>query len=303
LEGEHMVRVSNNLQIAAALLLCAAAAGCSSSDDSKSAGLLLPRLISFSPMYSAFDDNAHEYALTPSVPSAAATSKDADPVVAASIKWDVDAAFVKRDEFPELANSVKLTTKKTGETTVKVTAKTLSGQSVRGEAKLTISKASQSEWDAGEARYNNGMMITWMRPTMAASGEGTCGLPVTIDLPKTSACGNCHNSMANAISVEHTPTQTGGYSNEDLVNIFTTGAKPAGGTFNSPFLKNAPMPDCIYAAFHTWEMTDDEKKGIVWKLRSIAPRVQEEIDFGRLMMAARAMMQASGDMAAAPATP
>lgn len=296
-----MVRVSTNLQAAASFLLCATLAGCSSSEEKPVT--LLPQLISFTPMYSAFDDGAHEYALTPSVPSAAEGSKDADPIVASSVKWDLDQAFVKRDEFPDLPAAVKLTTKKSGETTVKVTAKTLSGNAVRGEAKLTISKASQSEWDAGEARYNNGMMITWMRPTMAAAGEGTCGLPVTIDLPKTSACGNCHNSMANAISVEHTPTQTGGYSNEDLVNIFTTGAKPAGGTFNSPFLRNAPMPDCIYAAFHTWEMTDDEKKGIVWKLRSIAPRVQEEIDFGRLMMAARAMMQASGDMAAAPATP
>jgi hypothetical protein len=290
-----MVRVSNNLQIAAALLLCAAAAGCSSSDSTPPSALL-PHLISFSPMYSAFD-GAHEYAVTPSVPSAAEGAKDADPVVASSIKWDVDTAFVKRDEFPELGAAVKLTTKKDGATTVKVTAKTVSGQSVRGEAKLTISKAAQTEWDAGEARYNNGMMVTWMRPAMAAAGEGTCGLPVTIDLPKTSACGNCHNSMMG-LSVEHTPTQTGGYSNEDLVNIFTTGQKPAGGTFNSPFLKNAPMPDCIYKAFHTWEMTDDEKKGIVWKLRSIAPKVQEEIDFARLAMQARDQMAGA---AAAPA--
>ena len=94
----------------------------------------------------------------------------------------------------------------------------------------------------------------------------------------------------SGLTIEHTPTQTAGYSNEQLVNIFTTGAKPAGGTFNSPFLRSAPMPDCIYAAFHTWEMTDDEKKGIIWKLRSIAPKVQEEIDFGRLAMQARMMM-------------
>jgi hypothetical protein len=290
-----MVRVSKNLPAAATLLLCATLAGCSSSDKADTAPLL-PKLISFTPMYSAFD-GAHDYALTPSVPSAAPTTKDADPVVASSIKWDLDAAFVKRDEFPDLPSAIKLTTKKDGKTTVKVTAKTMSGQSVRGEAALTISKASQTEWDAGEARYSNGMMITWMRPMMAAMGEGTCGLPVTIDLPKTSACGNCHNSM-NAFSVEHTPTQTAGYSNEDLVNIFTTGAKPAGGTFNSPFLRNAPMPDCIYKAFHTWEMTDDEKKGIVWKLRSIAPKVQEEIDFGRIAMQMRGMA-GGGDMAAA----
>jgi hypothetical protein len=290
-----MVRVSKNLQGAAKLLLCAALAGCSSSGD-EDPGVNRPNLISFSPMYSAFD-GTHEYAVTPSVPSAAEGSKDSDPVMASTIKWDVDGAFLKRDEFPELTAAVKLTTKKAGSTTVKVTAKTLAGVQIRGEAKLTISPAQQNEWDAGEARYNNGMMITWMRPVMAASGEGTCGLPVTIELPKSSACGNCH-AATSMITIEHTPTQTAGYSNEDLINIFTTGAKPAGGTFNSPFLRSAPMPDCIYAAFHTWEMTDDEKKGIIWKLRSIPPKVQEEIDFGRLAAQAR-MMQ----MQAPPAMP
>lgn len=292
-----MVRVPMNLQRAAKLLLSAATlVGCSSSADEPT-GQLRPNLISFSPMYSAFD-GTHEYAVTPSVPSAAENSMDSDPVMAATIKWEIDGAFLKRDEFPELTAASKLTTKKAGKTVVKVTAKTLGGLDVRGEAPLTISEASQAEWDAGEARYNNGMMIPWMRPAMAAQGEGICGLPISIELPTSAACGNCHNSM-NAISVEHTPTQTAGYSNEDLVNIFTTGAKPAGGTFNSPFLRMAPMPDCIYSEFHTWEMTDDEKKGIVWKLRSITPRVQAEIDFGRLAQMARAAMQANAG--AAPA--
>jgi hypothetical protein len=251
-------------------------------------------------MYSAFDDGTHEYAVTPSVPSAKENSTDSDPVMASTIKWEVDGAFLKRDEFPELSASVKLTTKKVGETKVTVTAKTLGGTQVRGEAKLTISPAKAAEWEAGEARYNNGMMIPWMRPAMAAAGEGTCGLPVTIELPASSACGNCHNSATSmGISVEHTPTQTAGYSNEDLINIFTTGAKPAGGTFNSPFLRAAPMPDCIYAAFHTWEMTDDEKKGIIWKLRSIAPKVQAEIDIGRLAAQAR-MMNAGAAPTPAP---
>jgi hypothetical protein len=293
-----MVRVSNNLQRAAMLLLCAAPlVGCSSSDgDDKPAGTKRPALISFSPMFSAFD-GTHEYAVSPSVPSAAENSADSDPVMAGTVKWQVDGAFVKQDEFPELTAAAKLTTKKAGKTMVKATAKTLGGVEVWGESELTISEAKQTEWDAGEARYNNGMMITWMRPAMAAAGEGTCGLPVSFELPTTSACGNCHNPM-NTISVEHTPTQTAGYSNEDLVNIFSAGQKPAGGTFNSPFLRNAPMPDCIYGEFHTWEMSDDEKKGIVWKLRSIAPRVQQEIDFGRLAMMARAAMMAGG---AAPA--
>ena len=97
-----------------------------------------------------------------------------------------------------------------------------------------------------------------------------------MDLPRTSACGNCHNPRS-MLTVEHTPTQTAGYSDEQLIEIFSEGKKPAGGTFNSPFLRAAPMPDCIFEEFHTWEMTDEEKIGIVWKLRSLPPKVQEEI--------------------------
>jgi len=287
-----MVRVSKNLQGAAKLLLCAALAGCSSSDDGgESAGTLRANLIKFSPMYSAFDDGAHEFAVTPYVPSAAMGTTDSDPVMASSLKWDLDTSFVKQDSFTELEGATKLTMKKAGKTVVKVTGKTVGGVDIRGEAPLNIDTASASEWEAGEARYNNGMMISWMRPEMVAEGEGTCGLPVTIELPKTSACGNCHNAMAeNPITIEHTPTQTAGYSREQLIDIFTTGAKPAGGTFNSFFLMNAPMPDCIYKAFHTWDMTEDEKNGVVWKLRSITPKVQEEVDWMALAARARAMM-------------
>lgn len=165
-----MLRVSMNLRGAANLLLCAAlAGGCSSSDSGDEEGTKLPNLISFSPMYSAFD-GTHEFAVTPSVPSAKEGTGNADPIVASSLKWKVDEAFVKRDEFPELAASVKLTTKKAGKTTVSVTAKTMSGQTVRGESILTIDSGNMTEWEAGETRYNNGMMIPWMRPAMAQDG-------------------------------------------------------------------------------------------------------------------------------------
>jgi cytochrome c553 len=243
---------------------------------------LVEDLIQFSPMYSAFDDNMHEYAVTPSVPSAAESSLAADPVRPESLVWSVDTAFVKVDEFPDLPAAIRLTTKRAGRTVVRVTGETVSGVKVRGEATLQISRASAVEWDAGEARYNNGVMIEWMPPAPAAAGEGICGLPIAaFDTNTAAACGNCHTSQNNGTTVEHTPTQTAGYSDEKLIEIFTMGAMPDG-KFSSPFLKMAPMPECIFKAFHTWEMTDDEKKGIVWKLRSLPPKVQAEIDFGRL---------------------
>lgn len=252
------------------LLLCVVFVGCTSSAEETDAGPSGFQLITFTPMFSAFD-GVHEYAVTPSVPSASPSAKEADPLLASSIQWELDGAFVKKSDFADLPAAIRLTTKKSGITTVGVRVKTLTGVAVRSEAKFTISKAHASEWDAGEERYQDGEK---MRSATTAESLGKCGLVSGIDLPKDAACSTCHNAMSS-VTIEHTPTQTAGYSDQDLIDVFTHGAKPAGFTYNSPFLRAAPMPDCLYKAFHTWEMTDDEKNGIVWKLRSIAPKVQE----------------------------
>ena len=260
-----------NLHASGTLLLGAALFGCASSEEQWDIGGPELGLIAFTPMFSAFD-GLHEYAVTPSVPSAAANSKDTDPVLASTVKWEVDGAFVKQSEFSDLPAAIKLTTKRAGTTKVSVTVKTLSGKSASSSAKLSISMATPEEWAAGEPRYNSDMPTTWG----AAEGETICGLAAAVELPKTSACANCHSPSGSMFAVEPTPTQTAGYSNEDLVNIFTQGAKPAGGVFNSPFLRSVPMPACTYRAFHTREMSDEEKNGIIWHLRSIAPKSSDD---------------------------
>ena len=259
----------------AKLLLSVVLVSCSSSVEEGDELDLHPNLILYSPMYSAFD-GTHDYALTPYVPSAAASKAD-DPILASSIEWLVDDTFVKREEFRDLPAAIKLVTKRAGKTPIVVTGKTLSGHAIRADAELTISKATEYEWMAGEARYNNGVT----RSRERANLPDGCGLVFNIDVPDTmTTCRNCHNPM-NMVSSEPTPTQTAGYSNDQLIKIFTEAEKPAGGTFNSPYLRSAPFPDCLYNQFHTWEMTDDEKRGIVWKLRSITPKVQEEVDAQR----------------------
>jgi hypothetical protein len=65
------------------------------------------------------------------------------------------------------------------------------------------------------------------------------------------------------------------FTDIDSAILLTTrreGTKPVGYTFKSDLLTTAPMPDCIFEAFHTWPIDDDGKKGLVWKLRSITPR-------------------------------
>jgi len=230
-------------------------------------------------------------------------------VIASSLKWEVDAKLVKDEgPFDGLPGGRLLTTKGSGNTVVKVSGTTKAGVKVRGEATLKISKASADEWTKGDSRYNNGKMLDLggLRPMMAAPGEGLCGVPIgAIDIPKDSACSNCHNSQ-NAFSIEHTPTQTAGYSDDDLIQIFTKAQKPVGGTFNSPILKplaanNPAMAECLYKAFHTWDIDPETQRGVVFKLRSITPKKQEALDIGRIRAAMMAAAANAGGAAGAPA--
>jgi len=308
-----MLRVSNNLRNAAkSMLLCAAIAGCGGSDDDGKSSALpgekLANLIQFSPMYSAFG-GAQVYSLTPFVPTADPATKDSTPVMASTIKWVTEDKFVKQDQFGDIPGAIKLTTKATGTTKVQFTATTVAGKQINSEAQLTISKADDAEWAKGDARYSGGAPIDFRSmlsgaTAMPAAGGGVCGLPFNImaSLPKDASCTNCHNTGGNAIAVEHTPTQTAGYSDDQLIAIFTQGQKPAGYQFNSIFLKMLPQPDCIYSMFHTWTIDEETKRGIVLKLRSIEPKKQAELDLAKLIQMGRdARAAAMGGAAGTPA--
>lgn len=242
-------------------------------------GLIQPEFL-----YSAYE-STRTYQVTPSVP-AAAEGWEGEAVLASSVRWSVDSLYVTSGTFPELIGAVRLTMKRSGSTVVKVTATTLSGEQVRGEATLRIDAVSATEVAAGETAYSTVRLLDWTPAEGAAEGEGACGLPATISLPATSACNNCHN-QSSTISVEHTPTQTAGHSDAALINLFTTGTRIPGEPFHSPFLRSAPMPDCLFTRFHTSELTDEEANGIVAKLRSLPPKVMQEIDFARLAEEAR----------------
>jgi hypothetical protein len=250
-------------------------------------GVLRPGLIQFAPMYSAYDGE-HTFQLTPSVPSASSSSTDADPVDASTLEWQVDSAFVKVDAFTDLPAAVLLTTKKAGKTVIKVSGMTKRGVKVRGEAQLMIAQAKPEEWASGDERYSNGSAINTAVMGPSGGSSGPCGLPTTVSVPKDASCTNCHNS-SGGLSVEQTPTQTAGYSDDQLLEIVTQGVKPSGG-FTGMFLKNTPMPDCLFKGIHSLTLNDDQKKGIVWKLRSLTPMKQESIDIARL----RAMAGAAG---------
>jgi hypothetical protein len=97
--------------------------------------------------------------------------------------------------------------------------------------------------------------------------------PMGIDIPDNLQCSNCHSEVADALDVEHTPQQTGGYSDDELISIFTMGQKPGDAKFHTPF------PEALYMRFHTWEATEEEREGLVTYLRSLTPKTQGPLDF------------------------
>jgi hypothetical protein len=218
----------------------------------------------FNPMYSAYDGE-HDFKIPAIVQGVQ------------RVRWSALPADAV-DMVPDSATGgVLITTRKPG--TVKIIAR---AGLLSGSADLFITDATPADWATGNDRYNN--MIPFPEfdipdggIEIPDGGFGDGGFDAGgFTIPNDLSCRNCHGAGAEALDVEHTPQQTGGYSDEDLINIFTAGTKPPGAQFHTAF------PESIYVRFHTWDATDAEKKGIVVYLRSLEPKSQGELDFGGL---------------------
>ncbi|MET0592490.1 MAG: hypothetical protein ABW133_07315 [Polyangiaceae bacterium] len=201
----------------------------------------------FSPVYSAFDGtNTYQvpviaYGITDTVKW---TSSDPDAVYFDADKVDFG------DAGPNPGRAVLITTRKAGTFTISASSGTACGS-----AQLTVTQATADEREKGNNRYNN-------------------GVPISFDGGRTPACNNCHGSTnpGGLTDVEHTPQQTGGYSDEELKNIFLKGQKPPGG--------GCRVVSCgTWSSFHAWDVSEEESKGIIFYLRSLAPKPQGGITF------------------------
>ena len=219
--------------------------------SSGAVGNELDDAILFSPMYSAFD-GVHDFKLPAIVNGYTGVTWEAE---------DPDMV----DLAPLGDNGVTITTRKAGTTRIIARSGPLSGS-----AELIISEASAADWELGQMRYDNGVPLPTLDPAMAMAMGGFM-------IPDDLSCRNCHGGGAMALSVEHTPQQTAGYSDADLIAIFTMGQKPPTAGWRSG------IPMFIYTMLHTWTATEDEKRGIVTYLRSLEPKSQGEIDFGGLV--------------------
>ena len=220
----------------------------------------------FSPMYTAFD-GTHTFQI---------------PAVVQGVAPDAIAWSVSDKTMADLAadpdtGGVMLTAQKAGTVSVIASAGTLCGSSL-----LTISAALEADWEAGNARYNSGVVLPGRGvpglggPGGPGGGGGAAGAGGGADAGSDQyACTGCHGDTATSgpyKTVSHTPEQTGGFSDDQLQNIFRNGAFPGGAT--DPNFDSSIVMYPTWSAFHKWDMSDDEAKGVIVYLRSLTPQAQ-----------------------------
>jgi hypothetical protein len=271
----HHARVAQLRRFGRLVLLAAAgAAGCSDGSESKmvdaSSDSIKPGDFDLAPakLYSAFVPN-HAFVV---------------PVKAdVRVKeWTCsDPTAVSFETTGERSVNVRIN-KATAPVTI--TATTAGGFSA--SATLTITAASEEQWQAGSARFNNGKPAFPGRESsedsdeinarIAAAAAAMMPLEAGFFL-RDGACTSCHGELTGQeeavvipVTVRNTPTQIGGYTDEELKTIITMGSKPRG--VDTGELLGSRV---IWKFAHRWEATPEELNGLVIYLRSLPPREQE----------------------------
>jgi hypothetical protein len=212
--------------------------------------------LTYSPMYSAFVPE-HEAQLPvtlkdTSLRSQGAKFSSSDPTVAT---------------VSDTEDGATITVKKAGVVTI---VATLDGHS--GTAKLTIKPYTNAQWMTGQARFAKSELAIVPKDGAAISAIALID-PTTRNA--NGACNTCHTAQAKTLKSETTPTQIAGYSDDELITIFTMGKKPERAT------QTTMIPSFLWGMFHTWRVTDEEKQGLVAFLRTQMPKANPAmIDYG-----------------------
>jgi hypothetical protein len=253
--------------------------------------------IRFNPMYSGFD-GVHTYQVPTFV-------EGMDP---SKLTWgSTDPSMVDIQPYTGRPGMM-LTMKKAGDVVI---VAFVTGTSTCGTAPLHIASYTPDQWNLGNDRYNNGNPLTITTPdgqvidsssppTMLPDGapfpdaanfdansfdaNDFCAMLMAMNVTNPfenppAACTNCHGTMSNGMlfgmtlfmDVQHTPEQTGGFSEDDLTNVFVHGTIPPGGYFD-----NSIVDYCIWHQLHTWTDIDtpDKQAGMRAYLRSLTPQEQ-----------------------------
>jgi hypothetical protein len=226
--------------------------GIEGDDDTAGEGTGGLKLV-YDPMFSAFEPT-HTYQV---------------PVVVEGLPKDLDwtatpADAVMIEPAPEQGGAL-ITMRKSGTVKIKAISR---GSKMSGEATLNIQEATPELWEIGQKRYTAPNMGAFVNTDASMFGVG---------VNENASCNNCHGE-ASTLKVEHTPQQAAGYSPEELINVFTMAKKPEGAP-----MRVQNIPANIWQQIHKWKMSEEEQKGIIVYLRSLAPKpTNNMIDFGGL---------------------
>ncbi len=227
--------------------------------------------IAFSPMYSAVVPNSTKVTFqVPAIVTGLAAG--------ANVTWSASSKAVNFAADPT-TGGVLITmdpahagTGATNTVTIIATAGGSCGQSL-----LTITSATDNDLVTGTARYNDGVPFTG---SIFGSGSGS-GAP---DGGYRYACTDCHSpndagAGAGFNDVAHTPEQTGGFSDQQLLDIIQNGIVPGWSTDAGPagdagYFDTTILSYRRWHNLHQWGLTPAEKTGIVAYLRSIPPAAQ-----------------------------
>jgi cytochrome c551/c552 len=225
--------------------------------------------VSFAPMYSAVipGDTTHTFQIP-----AIVTGINAAGV--AQTTWSASNNSVSLAADPT-TGGILITMSPTGTAgTVTITAN--AGGGLCGQSTLNITSATLADWQAGSDRYNNGVALSGLGPSGAGGPQPDGGAVF--------ACTDCHAPKGTDAGpgfndVAHTPEQTGGYSDEQLLGIVQSGEVPgwstdAGPAADAGYFDTSIVPYRQWHRFHQWGLTTAEQKGIVVYLRSLTPAAQ-----------------------------
>ncbi len=213
--------------------------------------------ILFNPMYSAYD-GMHTFQLP-------AVVNGLDPTEV-QITWSASDPTMVALEPDPTTGGVMITMQKAGNVSIIASAGSLCGV-----APLSITAATPADWTAGSERYNDGVVINRVPLGMGNRRDAGADAATDAATPQQAACTNCHGDTATDLqfkTVQHTPEQTGGFSDDDLTGIFQKGVVPTGGYFDTSI-----VPYAEWQLFHKWDVGDNAK-GVVVYLRSLAPAAQ-----------------------------
>lgn len=252
--------------------------------------------LAFSPMYSAFipGDTTHTFQV-PAVTDdgSAATWSISDPTQAQLVAQNFNGLPGVMITLQGAATSTN------GQLTVVATA----ADGSCGSAVLHITSTTENDWMIGDARYNDGVSLMLGGPPgggdggvppgggFRPDGGGPGGFRPTgggsfFERDGGTACTNCHGPTATSgpyKDVSHTPEQTAGFSDDQLIQIITKGEVPDGGYFDPTVLvagcdggaQCTQRAQMQWHAFHQWaDITAAQYPGMVAYLRSLQPETQ-----------------------------